>query len=328
MQEFSTRAGIGVPWSTVTSASVASGGVFENYIANDYNPVTRPRSDRAATRTGTTRFCSRAARHEPAAAEGRTWSSSSPTATRPPTTTRTRATRPAREPSLSARPSSIESTGFNRAVTHADQIKGTTKIFAVGVGAALNNRLPEPHQGHLGQRRVSGDSFATADFTLVTQFSALKDALAKIAKKLCESSVAVTKKVDSDGDGQFDDEPTGWRFDATLTGAQSWKLPSTGPASTGKSVTVESNGVATFQWTLAEGASATFTFSEERAAGVPPHRREMHRLRNGHAAADRGVDFRPEDGQRGDVHGAQRDEADPGLPRPGRRGDTRASSPR
>ena len=261
VQEFSSRAATGVPWTTVTAASVASGGVFENYIASGYNPTSNPNESAGYTNWDDALLLARTRTGDAPKPDLIVFvTDGDPTAYNNAHPNDS----PAQGTITIGTSGAIESTGYNRAVDHADQIRGSTKIFAVGVGSALSstdsrNRI----KGISGPDEYPATDFQHADFTLVTQFSALKDALAQIAKKLCESSVAVTKKVDSDGDGRFDDDPTGWQFDATLTGAKDWKLPSAGPASAGKFVKVGSNGVATFQWTLAEGAAATFQFTEQ-----------------------------------------------------------------
>jgi hypothetical protein len=266
VQEFSTRAAVGVPWTTVTGASVAGGGVFENYISTGYNPVqSNPGQAGGYTNWDDALLLARtrgtgSVSGLPKADLVVFVTDGDPTAYND--------AHPGDSPGQGTvtlgTTAAIESTGYSRALTHADQIRGSTKIFAVGVGSALNNADSRDRIiGISGSDAYPATEFGKADYTLVTKFDDLKAALAGIAKKLCESSVAVTKRVDSNGDGQFDDDPTGWRFDATLTGAKDWKLPSADPASVGKSVTVGPNGVATFQWTLTEGASATFKFTEQ-----------------------------------------------------------------
>src|SRR5262249_33719943 len=144
-----------------------------------------------------------------------------------------------------------------------------TKIFAVGVGSAVTGADSVARlQGISGPDRFPATAFGTADYMLVTNFGDLEDELAKLAGAICGSSASAAKPLDPDGDGAFDDDPTGWRFEGSLTGATTWVLPSAGDASTPKSIVVDSSGVAGFQWRLPnETATATFSFTEDVQQG-------------------------------------------------------------
>ena len=123
-----------------------------------------------------------------------------------------------------------DATALANAVYHANALKvAGSHILMVGVGAALTG---EESRDRL--RAVSGPdqfpaaAFGSADYMLVTNFSDLAKALEDIAAELCRSSVSVTKRVDSDSDGVFDNDAFGWKFRGNLVlsaGSYAWINP-------------------------------------------------------------------------------------------------------
>ncbi len=110
---------------------------------------------------------------------------------------------------------------MNPAFSAANDLKGNsakTRIFALGVGAAVSNagsltRL----QAISGPTEFTGaSSLADSDYALVDNFDNLGPALATIAASLCSVRVHVVKQVDElDGDGY--QPANGWNFTGTVT---------------------------------------------------------------------------------------------------------------
>jgi hypothetical protein len=159
------------------------------------------------------------------------------------------------------------------AVDHANELKvAGSHILMIGVGAALQN---EPSRQRL--RAVSGDdqfpnaALGSADYMLVTSFSALAQALKDVAAALCKSSVSVTKRVDNDSDGKFDNEASGWQLSGSVAlsaGNYQWINPPPPTPAGERTITTPPTGVASFQWNPTNAAAtATFTLNEETRAG-------------------------------------------------------------
>ena len=107
---------------------------------------------------------------------------------------------------------------LNKAIPQANAIKNDgIKIFGVGVGSALNNTDSQNRLKKIsGPNVATGDNVAGADVIFVQDFGALASKLASIAREMCKSSVTITKKVDADGDGQFENA-SDWTFKGTLS---------------------------------------------------------------------------------------------------------------
>jgi von Willebrand factor type A domain len=130
------------------------------------------------------------------------------------------------------------------AFTVANQLKASgVHMFAMGVGAALTDAGSQ-----VRLRAISGPvSFPEhplvgSDYTIISDFQQLQDALATIGRALCSIHVDVTKLVDQTGDGTYAPE-NAWDFRGTITtsGASNdsyrWFAPGvvTGPPSGGNS---------------------------------------------------------------------------------------------
>ena len=148
--------------------------------------------------------------------------------------------------------SSNPSTGFpngsylamDPAFTRANGLKASgLHMFAIGVGAALSN-----NNSRVRLRAVSGPNafpdvpLLAADYTAISDFTQLEEALATIGRALCSVRVRVTKLVDEQGDGTYA-PANGWNFAGTVTAAGTpnyrWLVPGTetGPPSGGNTRT-------------------------------------------------------------------------------------------
>jgi uncharacterized repeat protein (TIGR01451 family) len=144
-------------------------------------------------------------------------------------------------------------------------------IFAVGVGPAV--------QVETSRRRLAAvtgynefpdpvDDFSRADYTVEPNFDRLRDTLRTVVRELCQSSVTITKEVDQ-GDGNFEPDP-GWVFTGTVTspGGFDWRLPPPPNGMDPRTATTNEAGVATFQWEKADAtATSTFTLQEAGREG-------------------------------------------------------------
>src|SRR5262249_4460229 len=106
-----------------------------------------------------------------------------------------------------------EALALQRAANQADVVKGQgSKMFVMGVGAAVTGAASAARLTAIsGFDRYPQADFGTADYTLISNFADLIDALKKVATEMCQSSVTVTKLVDQvDGHGY---QPAGgWTF--------------------------------------------------------------------------------------------------------------------
>ena len=110
------------------------------------------------------------------------------------------------------------------------------------------------------------------DWVVVEDFGDLSSTLADLATSLCASSVRVTKRVDEDGDGSYDDAAGGWTFTGEVrmsNGSYDWRQPAGSTTPGQRRVTVtDDNPTGMFEWDPQNAAaSATFTFSESARLG-------------------------------------------------------------
>jgi uncharacterized repeat protein (TIGR01451 family) len=83
------------------------------------------------------------------------------------------------------------------AATVANQLKGTSHMFVIGVGVGVTDALSALRiQAISGTRSFPTYPMETADYTLVTDFTELAEALANVASNLCNVTVTVTKETD------------------------------------------------------------------------------------------------------------------------------------
>ena len=94
---------------------------------------------------------------------------------------------------------------MNPAFTEANGLKASgLHMFAIGVGAALSNE-----NSLVRLRAISGPKafpqhpLLGADYTAISDFSQLQEALATIGRALCSVRARVTKLVDEEGDSWY-----------------------------------------------------------------------------------------------------------------------------
>ena len=98
------------------------------------------------------------------------------------------------------------------AATVADQIKQTSHMFVIGVGVGVTDALSALRiQAVSGTKSFPTYPISTADYTLVTDFGELEDALGEIASNLCNVTVTVEKETDDQARDSWVDKP-GWGF--------------------------------------------------------------------------------------------------------------------
>ena len=103
-------------------------------------------------------------------------------------------------------------TAMTPAAAAADLFKASAHMFVIGVGDGVTDPLSA-----IRLQAVSGDkSFPTyplsiADYTLVTDFTELEEALRNIASNLCNVTVTVTKETDDTGRDAWTSKAT-WGF--------------------------------------------------------------------------------------------------------------------
>jgi hypothetical protein len=192
--------------------------------------------------------------------------------------------------------SGFDQTALNRAVRAANGLKTSpispspsgngSHVFVVGVG-------PAGHPGSDQERRLAAISgtnrfpdehrdFATADYTLATNFNDLRATLTRIVVGLCGSSLEITKYERAPDDTGWH-EANGWAFAATLEAqpGHQWLTPRAG-ASPSASVTTGpqpsgSEGMAVFGWRLT-GAPGVDAGRRPRALQVSRRRASASRL--------------------------------------------------
>ena len=93
---------------------------------------------------------------------------------------------------------------MNPAADVANQLKANSHMFAIGVGAGVTDALSALRiQAVSGTRSFPEYSIETADYTLVTDFDELEDALADLASNLCNVTVTVRKETDEGEAGRL-----------------------------------------------------------------------------------------------------------------------------
>ena len=119
-------------------------------------------------------------------------------------------------------------TVMRRSVTQADLVKKPavlppkdrkdfdSHVFAIGVGAAVDNQESEARLTAMsGTQKYPAVSFGKADYTIVTNFGDLAEALREFATQMCKGSVTITKLVDEGNGKPVPDQ--GWTFTGNVT---------------------------------------------------------------------------------------------------------------
>lgn len=156
-------------------------------------------------------------------------------------------------------------------------------VFVVGVGSALSNTASQNRLQRIsGPQRLEGpngtlgdaddNSFATADYTLVTDFAALAARMRGVITELCSPSLNVRKLVIPAGGAAGDATPSaGWSISATATSyvPSSWQSPA-GASGATATATTGANGFANFKWeppTATPAARTNISFTETLQPG-------------------------------------------------------------
>jgi uncharacterized repeat protein (TIGR01451 family) len=243
--DFSTTAAQPVPYTTVTSDTIAS--TFNPYLANGYKPSGYTNWQAAFERVAAANTQGTKADLVVFITDG------DPTARNTSTGTQTGLT----EGAVAA---------MRPAAEAADLVKDPAQgegshVFALGVGSAVTTEGSARRLTAIsGFDQYPDAPFGEADYTLVQDFDALAESLRQIVLELCKSSVTVTKLVD-EGDGVYRAD-AGWNMTAsidTTPGSFSWLKPpasGTGP----QSQSTDDDGIATFQW-KPDNADATSAVS-------------------------------------------------------------------
>ncbi len=101
---------------------------------------------------------------------------------------------------------------MNPAANVANQLKANSHMFVIGVGAGVTDALSALRiQAVSGTRSFPEYPIETADYTLVTNFDELEDALADLASNLCNVTVTVRKETDEQVRDAWVSK-AGWRF--------------------------------------------------------------------------------------------------------------------
>ncbi len=250
--DFSTSAARPVPYTTVTTQSIAS--IFEPYLKTGYSP------------NGWTNWQAAFEEVHEANTQGIVadlvvfMTDGDPTAHN----------NPGSSPTTGLDEGHV--TAMRPAATAADVVKEEdgSHVFALGVGEAVTDAASASRLTAIsGFDEYPPANFSEADFTLVKDFSSLAAALRGIAVALCQASVTVTKQVD-EGDGVYRPDD-GWTFTASVamsSGSSTWIQPAPPPPSGERSATTDGSGVAKFQWKPSTaGATSTVTLSEEVKPG-------------------------------------------------------------
>jgi uncharacterized repeat protein (TIGR01451 family) len=135
---------------------------------------------------------------------------------------------------------------LNPAFEDANALKASgAHVFVIGVGAALTSGASQVRLRAIsGNNQFPQTSLVGADYTLLTDFSQLQEALSQLSYALCSVQVQVTKLVDDTGKGTYAPQ-NGWSFTGNVTVSGSandsyrWLLPgtATGPPSGGNTRT-------------------------------------------------------------------------------------------
>ena len=107
---------------------------------------------------------------------------------------------------------------MNPAFTQSNNLKASgLHMFAIGVGAALTNSDSKVRVRAIsGPKAFPENPLLGADYTVISDFRQLEEALATIGRALCSVRVRATKLVDEQGDGTYA-PANGWKFDGTVT---------------------------------------------------------------------------------------------------------------
>jgi uncharacterized repeat protein (TIGR01451 family) len=138
---------------------------------------------------------------------------------------------------------------LNPAFDEANNLKSAQSarghVFVIGVGAGLSSANSQVRiRAISGQNQYPQHDLIGADYTLITDFSQLQEALAQMGHALCSVRVHVTKLVDDSGNGKYT-AANGWEFsgEVTVSGQSNnnyrWLSPGqeTGPPSGGNTRT-------------------------------------------------------------------------------------------
>ncbi|HTU87380.1 MAG TPA: VWA domain-containing protein [Solirubrobacteraceae bacterium] len=147
------------------------------------------------------------------------------------------------------------------AVAAADAVKAASRVFAIGVGAAVSgvgsiSRLTAVSGPH------EGTDVEDSDYTTLADFQDLENKLKAIVAGLCGGSLTITKyELAPDGSRAT---AAGWTFTATLTPPPNheWLTPSVGTSSSA-SLTTATNGEAEFHWKLTTVGDARLSVVRE-----------------------------------------------------------------
>ena len=167
---------------------------------------------------------------------------------------------------------------MRRSVTQADLVKKPavlppkdpkdfdSHVFAIGVGAAVDNQQSEARLTAVsGTQKYPAVPFGKADYTIVTNFGDLQEALTEFATQMCKASVTITKLVD-EGNGKLVRDQ-GWTFRGNVTttpGSYKWLAPEPPPNTGEVEATTDKDGIAAFQWKPTDPtAKSSFTASEQ-----------------------------------------------------------------
>ena len=103
-------------------------------------------------------------------------------------------------------------TPVNAAVGMAETLKQRSHMFVVGVGAGVTDPLSALRiESISGTRSFPTYPISVADYTLVTDFDQLEDALRELASNLCNVTVTVRKETDAQERDVWTSQ-TGWPF--------------------------------------------------------------------------------------------------------------------
>jgi uncharacterized repeat protein (TIGR01451 family) len=103
-------------------------------------------------------------------------------------------------------------TPVNAAVGVADALKQRSHMFVVGVGTGVTDPLSALRiESVSGTRSFPTYPISVADYTLVTDFDALEDALRDLASNLCNVTVTVRKETDAQARDKWVSQ-NGWGF--------------------------------------------------------------------------------------------------------------------
>ncbi len=170
----------------------------------------------------------------------------------------------------------------NPAAAVADELKDPSHMFVIGVGDGVTDPLSAVRlQAVSGPKSFPTYPIAEADYTLVTDFGELEDALHDIASNLCNVTVTVTKETDEAKRDAWVSKP-GWTFSGGVVvespnppTAFRWvEPPPEGPPAAGnpaRSLQTGADGNVEFIWRPTSAtATSAITIGETVQAGYEP----------------------------------------------------------